>query len=80
MPTTGLAVVGEQGPELLMLPGGSQIMPLAGGMSAMRGGASGSINGQPIQVTINVDGRRLAQVVAQQVPTIVRNATGTRSF
>lgn len=89
MPVTGLAVVGEQGPELVQLPGGTQITPLNGSNvihgppSNVTGALSGASSGnQPLQSTfiIQLDGRTIAQTTAKHLPGIVRLATGTRKF
>ena len=70
----GLAVVGEQGPELVNLPRGSQVLPAGTGT---RGGSGGS---QTIVVQLVADGRRLAEVTIPHLHTLIRNATGARSF
>ena len=89
MPDTGLALVGEQGPELITLPGGSNVTPLTGsnaisgpptGMSIMPAGASGYANGQPLQITLYVDKTKLGQVAVAAIPGAVRNGTGARAF
>lgn len=89
MPDTGLALVGEQGPELIQLPGGSNVTPLSGsnaisgppsGMSIVPAGATGTANGQPILINLYVDKTKFGQVAASTIPSVLRNATGTRSF
>ena len=89
MPDTGLALVGEQGPELIQLPGGSNVTPLSGsnaisgppsGMSIVPAGISGTANGQPILINLYVDKTKFGQVAAATIPAAVRQATGTRSF
>jgi TP901 family phage tail tape measure protein len=88
----GMAIVGEQGPELVNLPAGAQVLP-ASQTAAMRAGAgisglpAGMSNGSGagrIVVEIHnytqLDGRMVAQSVAKHLPTVVRNATGARSF
>jgi hypothetical protein len=42
--------------------------------------ASATSNGQPIQVNIYLDSKKVAQAIVPQIPHVVRNATGTRSF
>jgi hypothetical protein len=59
----GLALVGEAGPELLQLPGGARVTPLAAGTSPPVSGAGG---GGDIHVHVEVDGRELAHVLARQ--------------
>jgi phage-related protein len=57
-----LALVGEAGPELLSLPGGSQVIPLqAGTAPAINVGALGG----EIHVHLEVEGRELARAVAR---------------
>jgi TP901 family phage tail tape measure protein len=95
MPDTGLALVGEQGPELLRLPGGTQITPMdqlrvggGGNISGLPGGmqrmpqmtATGQANGQPLHVHLYVDKHQLATAVVQGIPGVVRQSTGTRAF
>jgi TP901 family phage tail tape measure protein len=70
----GLAIVGERGPELVNLPRGAQVIPSASGTS---GGSGGS---QTIVVQLVADGRRLAEVTVPHLHTVIRNATGARSF
>jgi hypothetical protein len=72
----GDALVGENGPEILRLPRGASVLPLSAGL-----GGSGPIVVH-VQVTGNftADGRKLAQVTLPHIHTILRNATGHRSF
>jgi hypothetical protein len=61
-----LALVGEAGPELLQLPGGSRVTPLQAGTTPgvdMRG-AFGEIH-----VHLDVEGRELAHVIAKETAT-----------
>ncbi len=88
----GLAVVGENGPELVRMPGGSQITPIAqgqgggvsglpAGMSQVYGAASGTAAGAPIQVNLYLDSRQFAAVIVPLIPSVVHNAVGgSRSF
>jgi phage-related protein len=60
----GLALVGEAGPELLQLPGGARVSPLAAGTSPpvdLAGAGFGEIH-----VHLDVDGRELAHVLARE--------------
>lgn len=70
----GLAMVGERGPELVRLPGGSDVIP-AGGFGGGGGG------GQVINVTVSVGGsvtaeRDLAETIRSQLIEIGRNNIG----
>ena len=59
-----LALVGERGPEVMQLPGGTRITPLAAGtVTPVDFGAFG---GGELHVHLDVDGRELAHVVARQ--------------
>lgn len=87
MEQSGLALVGEQGPELVQMPGGAQITPMAritGGaaLAPLGGGLGGA--GAPIHITVHTtlkaDGRVLAQVVTPHLHTVIRNATGQRGI
>jgi hypothetical protein len=60
----GLALVGERGPELMQLPGGTRVTPLQAGTQQpvdMAGLGFGEIH-----VHLDVDGRELAYVVARE--------------
>jgi hypothetical protein len=61
----GAAVVGERGPELVSLPGGSRITPLstAGAIVPALGGASAA--GRQTVVYVQLDRRTIATAVAQ---------------
>jgi tape measure domain-containing protein len=68
----GLALVGERGPELVRLPGGSDVIP-SGGFAV--GGNGG---GQVMNVTVNVGGsvtaeRDLAETIRRELIEIGRN-------
>lgn len=89
----GFALVGEHGPEIVNMPGGAKITPIANssgvsGTSALAMlpggtpmyGASGSMNGQMVHVILTVDGKKLAAAVLKAQPDVVRNATGARTF
>jgi phage-related protein len=83
MDTSGLALVGENGPEVAYLPGGTQITPVAsmpGASSGMRPlyGASASAGGARQPVELHVDGRKLAQAILPYLPDAIRQATGAR--
>jgi phage-related protein len=90
----GPVIVGEHGPELMVPPSGfhvytasetrallgGSISGLPTGMSPAYGMASGTMNGQPIQLVVNLDGRTVAQIVTKHQPSVIRQATGTRNF
>jgi TP901 family phage tail tape measure protein len=80
MPSTGIAVVGEQGPELVRLPGGSQVIPLgaSGGLGANSGGGASGRGEQTI--IVQLDGRIIAQAAVRNFPQVIRLATGSRGF
>lgn len=77
MAQSGLALVGEQGPELVYLPSGARISPNVGGGGA---GGDGYGNGQPIVIQLNLDGKRLAQATLPHLHTLIRTGTGNRKF
>jgi hypothetical protein len=58
----GLAVVGEEGPELVNLPRGSQVMSHRASMGAMRGAG----DDRPIVVQLVVDGKVLEQALIRR--------------
>jgi hypothetical protein len=87
MQNTGLALVGENGPELVTLPGGAQITPMSAyGSSDLAalptGYGLGGANGQPQTITINLtttlDGQTVARQVLRLMPDQIRNSTGQR--
>jgi TP901 family phage tail tape measure protein len=91
MGSTGLAVVGEDEPEIVELPGGTRVTPISrlasqsrgslpAGLSSTAGLATASAGGQPIPINIYLDGRTLAQIVVQHTPGVIRQSTGTRAF
>ena len=75
MASGGMALVGEQGPELVYLPSGARVTPNAGGA-----GGAGVGGGQPIVVNLVVDGRKLATAIVPHQGAAVRALTGQRSF
>ncbi|MDE1904953.1 MAG: phage tail tape measure protein [Rhodospirillales bacterium] len=86
---TGLAIVGENGPELVQMPGGAQITPLAqgqsvsgipAGMMQAYGLGTATQGGQMLPLTIYLDGVRVAQIVTRLQPDVIRNGTGSRGF
>lgn len=74
----GDVIVGDGGkPEVVRLPTGARVQPLPSGLTGASGGTP-----EYVQVTtqITLDGMKLAQVVTKHQPTVIRNATGARSF
>lgn len=69
----GLAMVGERGPELVMLPRGSSVYPLQGSSSAVAAGGGSS---RPQTITIEFDGREMARYLIQQSYADVRLRLG----
>ncbi|HET9109680.1 MAG TPA: phage tail tape measure protein [Ktedonobacterales bacterium] len=84
MADTGLALVGEAGPELVSLPGGAQVTPLAslGNASLPAGSGYGGGGPQTINITLTntLDGRVIGQQVVKIMPNLVRTGTGNRGF
>lgn len=80
MGASGLAVVGEQGPELVALPAGARIYSAAQTQQiAARGQASGVSGGTAQTVLIiQLDSRTLAQGIVPHIPGVVRIGTGIR--
>jgi TP901 family phage tail tape measure protein len=76
----GPVIVGERGPEILIPPAGSRVLPLPGGV----GGGSRSAGGGSVQqqstFIIQLDGRVIAQSTLKHAPGVIRLATGARSF
>jgi tape measure domain-containing protein len=60
----GLAMVGEGGPEIVTLPAGASVIPLSG-LGAPAGGNLGLPEVLNLKAILRVDGRDLAEVVAQ---------------
>lgn len=84
MDASGLALVGEAGPEIVRLPGGTQVTPIAqmagGPLAPVTAGYGGSGGQMTIVVNLKADGRQLAQVVVPHIHTVIRNATGQRAM
>ena len=57
--SSGLSIVGENGPELRYLPKGASIIPLPRGATQAASGGSGG----PREAVLKVDGRELARAV-----------------
>lgn len=93
VPNTGLAVVGEQGPELVQLPGGSKVIPhqqaaamIGGSLQAMtsvpggQAGGNGATTGPVTIILQGPDGREIARQALKYMPDTLRLTTGTRTF
>lgn len=85
MGATGWALVGEQGPELVKLPGGSRVYShpdstrLANAPGAGSGASANGDTGPMLQpIILQVDGKTFARAVVPHIPGIVAQATGTR--
>ena len=81
----GLAVVGEAGPELVMLPGGSSVYPMSstGGGATIpalnSGGGSGSAP-QSINLTVQLDSQAILSAIGLPLSQNIRLASGMRAF
>lgn len=87
MDTSGPALVGENGPEIVYLPGGATVAPMANGLAGLGTptGLSGGYGAGPtppitINQTITLDGHVVARQIVKALPDVVRNGTGTRHF
>lgn len=91
MAGAGFALVGESGPELVQLPGGAQITPIASGsgqssiaslpagLRQVYGAGSVSAGGGAQQpIVLQIDGRVVAQILLPYLPDLIRNSTGAR--
>ncbi len=72
----GLTMVGEQGPELLNLPRGSQIIP-NDKINNMAGLATASGSGTA-NIFVQLDGYTIAKAIGQPLTDIIRVKTGLR--
>jgi hypothetical protein len=66
MPYTGPAMVGERGPEVVHLPRGSTVTPLQGG----RGSLANMIEVVVVPAPVNIDGRKVAEIVAKHTTAV----------
>jgi hypothetical protein len=69
-----MTLVGEAGPELVSLPAGSHVKSNPDTRRAMAG--SGGGGGQPIQVNLVVDGKKLASVMVDPLRGEIRDRGG----
>jgi hypothetical protein len=83
-----IAYIGEDEPEIVVplsqLTGGSGSGASGGapaGMSLMPGlAASGSVNGQPVQVSLYLNNQMVGMAILPVLTPLIRNALGTRSI
>jgi len=82
----GMAIVGENGPELVMLPQGSQVTPNSQTRNLTNNANIPAMqptnNGQQMTsqtITIMLDGRQIARTVLPHMASEIRLATGIRS-
>jgi hypothetical protein len=76
MGSSGLAIVGEEGPELLSLPGGASVIPLSRG----EGYGAVTYDFSGFSVTINVEGsvdQRTLAVIKEELKNAVVEATSS---
>jgi len=71
----GLAMIGEQGPELMYVPRGAQIIP---NNRIGSSGGGGSSSGQPVIVQFNINGQQFVRAVMPDWVQAVRQATGVK--
>ena len=85
----GWAVVGEKGPELVNLPGGSSVIPNGGkypikpsgsAVASASGSSAGSASasGGSTTVVVEIDGVQLAKVLAKHTDALVRLKLGPK--
>lgn len=88
MGQTGLALVGEQGPELVALPHGAQVFNAGQTQQMLEDGragtgplgASGGSGGTQQPIILQVDGKTLARILVKHLPGVIANATGNRDY
>ncbi|HEX7930929.1 MAG TPA: hypothetical protein VF470_08515 [Sphingomicrobium sp.] len=78
--SSGLAVVGEHGPEVVALPAGAHVYPhgtapYVAGSDAPRSSSSGS-GGAPIVLQVKLDGRTIAEASAPHIVGVIRQRLG----
>lgn len=80
----GLALVGERGPELVRLPGGARVSPMAGQrhelapLPAALGSFGRAAQMVQVETAIYLDGRKVGMAVTRHLPRIVAHGTGHR--
>jgi tape measure domain-containing protein len=75
---TGMAIVGESGPELVSLNGGS-VYPLTGTGGANLPAMGGGMSGGPVSIQVIMDSQVIAQAVLPQIAPQIRMAVGRRA-
>jgi tape measure domain-containing protein len=75
---TGLAIVGESGPELVSLNGGS-VYPLTGTGGANVPAMGGGFSGGPVSIQVIMDSQVIAQAVLPQIAPQIRMTVGRRA-
>ena len=70
----GITLVGEQGPELVMMAGGENVLTASQTASAMAGGASPSMSGSgsSINLTVNAGLGTDGAAVGQQIVNMLK--------
>lgn len=63
----GWALVGEKGPELMYVPGGSNIYPLTGGSSAGSFSSGGGFGGTNVVLNVNITARPQDEAEMEQI-------------
>src|SRR5690348_16851702 len=77
----GPVLVGERGPELLIPPAGSRVVPLpALGGAGAAGGSAAPGAGMVQHITLYLDSEVLSRGAVQGMPNVVRIGTGNRSW
>jgi hypothetical protein len=83
----GLAVVGENGPELVSLPSGSSVYPMSASMGVGGGGAPISLGGggggsmpQSINFAVYLDSQVIASAMSMPMAANMRLISGNRSY
>lgn len=73
----GLAVVGENGPELVNLPHGSMVRSNPDTRRILsEGGAGGGASGKPIHITLQLGGRNIGDLLIDPIRGAVRSRGG----
>lgn len=73
-PAGGTTLVGENGPEIVNLPSGSFVSDASSSRRQMQN--SGGSSGSPIYLTLQLDGKAVAEVMIDPMKKIIRNRGG----